>query len=162
MPFWLVKREMDPSKKLKLREFIHNIAFQLLEEFGQPTNTINSRRHAPQPDRITNAINRHFAVPTEMLNGQKRRLDCYVCKNTTRRPSRRMRVTSKCNECNVALCLYSCFKDYHTLKKQKIYVYILYITKMCNMLIICIFCFLYHKSLASVEAGWTPLACYLA
>ena len=115
--FWLVKREMNPSKKLKLREFIHKVAFQLLEEFGQPTNTINSRRHAPQPDRIADAFHRHFAVPTDMLNEQKRRLDCYVCKNTTRRPSKRMRVTYKCNECNIPLCLYKCFKDYHTLIK---------------------------------------------
>ena len=128
--FWLVKREMDPSKKLKLREFIHNVPFQLLEEFGQPTSTISSRRHAPQSDSIIDAINRHFAVPTGMLNRQKRGLDC---KNTTRSPSRCMRVTSKCNECKVGLCLYNCFKDYHTLEKKTInymYVYTVY-KKIC-------------------------------
>lgn len=35
---WLITREMDPSKKLKLREFVYNVAYQLLEKYGEPNN----------------------------------------------------------------------------------------------------------------------------
>ncbi|KAK4308034.1 hypothetical protein Pmani_020242 [Petrolisthes manimaculis] len=37
---WLVKKNIDPSKKPKLREFVYNVAYQLLEDFGEPTTNL--------------------------------------------------------------------------------------------------------------------------
>lgn len=125
---WLVTREMDPSKKLKLREFVYNVAYQLLEKYGEPTNVSRGRPVMLMPDRIVEGISRHYPVHTEKQhtqaemeneNGQKgrrSRLNCYVCSHTSRKPQKRTRVNTMCAECNVGLCLGECFRDYHTLK----------------------------------------------
>ncbi|KAK3894509.1 hypothetical protein Pcinc_001763 [Petrolisthes cinctipes] len=113
---WLVKKNIDPSKKPKLREFVYNVAYQLLEDFGEPTTNIKGRRPNPMPDRIIDAYSRHYPVHTEMANGKKKPRDCYVCKHTTRRQKKRTRVVIICNECNIGLCIVGCFRDYHTLK----------------------------------------------
>ena len=39
--------------------------------------------------------------------------DCVVCSN--RHCGKRKRTSYTCNSCNVALCLYPCFANYHTL-----------------------------------------------
>ncbi|KAK3883833.1 hypothetical protein Pcinc_011867 [Petrolisthes cinctipes] len=113
---WLVKKNIDPSKKPKLREFVYNVAYQLLEDFGEPTTNIKGRRPNPMPDRIIDAYSRHYPVHTEMANGKKKPRDCYVCKHLTRRQKKRTRVVIICNECTIGLCIVGCFRDYHTLK----------------------------------------------
>ena len=117
--FWLVKKDVKPTKKLKLREFIYNVSYQLLEEFGQPTSNIKGPRHAPQPDRTAGAevFLRHHPVYTEEVNGKKRRLECYMCNHTTKRPRKRTRVIIQCSECRTPLCVFGCFKEYHSLIK---------------------------------------------
>ncbi|XP_050722482.1 piggyBac transposable element-derived protein 4-like isoform X4 [Eriocheir sinensis] len=114
--FWLVRHAMDPTKKLKLREFVYKVVYQLLEDFGQPTSNIKGPRHAPQPDRVVEGFDRHKPVYTDVVDGQRERLDCYVCKNTMRRPQKCSLVTIKCSGCNVGLCPVDCFSDYHRLK----------------------------------------------
>ncbi|KAK3895724.1 hypothetical protein Pcinc_000647 [Petrolisthes cinctipes] len=87
---WLVKKNIDPSKKPKLREFVYNVAYQLLEDFGEPTTNIKGRRPNPMPDRIIDAYSRHYPVHTEMANLKRKPRDCYVCKHTTRRQKKRI------------------------------------------------------------------------
>lgn len=109
--FLLVKVNMEPTKKLKLREFVYNVAFQLLQEFGQPSSTMKGPRYTLMPDRITEEFSLHYPVYTELVNGQRRRLECYVCKHTTRCPRKRTRVRITCNECNTPLCVVDCCAD---------------------------------------------------
>lgn len=113
---WLTNVEIQPTKKIKLREFIWNVAYQLLQKFGEPRNSITGHSHVLLPDRITPGYDRHYPAHTEELNGKKRRLECHVCKHTTRRPRKRTRVTTMCRECRAPLCVVGCFRDYHTLK----------------------------------------------
>ncbi|KAK3892069.1 hypothetical protein Pcinc_004038 [Petrolisthes cinctipes] len=113
---WLIRKDIDPTKKPKLREFIYNVAYQLLEKYGQPTTNIKGRRHNPLPDRIIEGYSRHYPIHTEMVNGQRQRKECYVCNHTTKRPKKRTRVNIICNECKIGLCVGDCFRDYHTLK----------------------------------------------
>ncbi|KAK4315671.1 hypothetical protein Pmani_013120 [Petrolisthes manimaculis] len=110
------EENIDPSKKPKLREFVYNVAYQLLEDFGEPTTNLKGRRPNPMPDRIIDAYSRHYPVNTEIVNGKRKPRDCYVCKHTTRRQKKRTRVVIICNECNIGLCIGDCFRDYHTLK----------------------------------------------
>ena len=114
--FWLVKRDMDPTKKLTLGQFTYNVAFQLLEVYGQPRNLKKGRRATSLPDRVGGNIDRHYLVHTEMGNRERMRIRCHVCSHTTKRPKKRTRVTTMCKECNVGLCFDDCFRDYHTLK----------------------------------------------
>ncbi|KAK4325319.1 hypothetical protein Pmani_004100 [Petrolisthes manimaculis] len=110
------QKDIDPTKKPKLREFIYNVAYQILEEYGQPTTNIKGRRPNPLPDRIIEGYSRHYPMHTEMVNGQRQRKECYVCNHTTKRPKKRTRVNIICNECKIGLCVGDCFRDYHTLK----------------------------------------------
>ena len=58
----------------------------------------------------------HFVarLPRNAAGKQSQRR-CYVCSNTVRRPQRRRDTCYKCEACDVPLCLFECFKDYHTL-----------------------------------------------
>lgn len=114
---WLVRKDIQPTKKPKLREFVYSVAYQLREKYGQPTTTLKGRRPNSLPDRIMEAsVPRHYPVHTQMVNGHRLRKECHVCKHTAKRPQKRTRVNIICNECNVGLCMGDCFRDYHTLK----------------------------------------------
>ena len=115
---WLVNHDIDPTKKPPLRQFQYSVATQLLMEYGEPTTKVKGRRHVPQDDRLTGRVSRHHAVQTDIVNGKRRQLDCYVCSHTTKRPRKRTRVTAMCRECcYVGLCVFECFRDYHSLKE---------------------------------------------
>ena len=113
---WLVTHESGPTHKLSLRKFHERVAVQLLQDFGVPRATVNGGHHFPQIDRLAGLASVHRPVYTETVNGQKRQLNCYVCSHTTRRPKQRKRTQIKCSACDVALCIVSCFGDYHALK----------------------------------------------
>ncbi|KAK3863117.1 hypothetical protein Pcinc_031059 [Petrolisthes cinctipes] len=113
---WLVRKDIEPTKKPKLHEFDYNVTYQLLEEYGQPTTNIKGRLPNPLPDRIIEAYSRHYPVHTEIVNGQRLRKECYVCNHTTKRPKKRTRVNIICNDYKIGLCVGDCFRDYHTLK----------------------------------------------
>lgn len=113
---WLLRHESAPLKKLKLRVFLNAVCMQLLEEYGVPTKIRRGRCSVNMPDRVKGPSDRHFLKHTEMINGRRRSLECYVCKHTTRRPQKRTRVNVVCNECQVALCIDVCFQEFHSLK----------------------------------------------
>ncbi|KAK3878726.1 hypothetical protein Pcinc_016673 [Petrolisthes cinctipes] len=102
---WLVRKDIEPTKNPKLREFVYNVANQLLEEYGQPTTNIKGRLPNPIPDRIIEGYSRHYPVHTEMVNGQRLGKECYVCNHTTKRPKKRTCVNIICNECKIGLCV---------------------------------------------------------
>ena len=116
---WLVTKGIEPTKKLKLREFQYNVAFQLLEEFGVIREQRQGRRqvYVLEKFRLMGSACRHYPSNTEMRNGKKRRLNCYVCSNTNRRPQKRSRVSTMCRECDVGLCTIPCFGEFHSLKE---------------------------------------------
>ena len=113
---WLATHESSPTKKLKLREFVYNVAIQLLERYGQPTRATVGRLPTGFPDRLQGTFDRHFLIYTDKINGKKIARQCYVCRHTKRRPQKRTRVTVICKECDVGLCVGQCFVDFHTLK----------------------------------------------
>ena len=113
---WLLKKEMCPTKKLKLRAFLYAVIFQLLEKFGEPRSCKRGHRHVPMPDRIKGSSDRHYPVHTEMGNGRRKRVNCHVCLNTSQGRKKKTRVNVICNECKVGLCIGECFRIYHSLK----------------------------------------------
>ncbi|KAK3874024.1 hypothetical protein Pcinc_020998 [Petrolisthes cinctipes] len=115
---WLFKKNFDRSKKPKLQDFVFNVAYQLLQDFGKPsTNTINCLPTNHLPDRIADAYTLHFPTHiADLKTGRNKMRDCYVCKHTTLRPQKRTRGVIICKECNIGLCIGDCFRDYHTLK----------------------------------------------
>lgn len=113
---WMMKKDMCPTKKLKLREFQYAIIYQILEKFGEPTTNKKGHRHAPMPDRVNGDASRHYLVQTDTSNGRRRRVNCHVCLYTSQRPKKKTRVSVMCKECNVGLCLGECFRIYHSFK----------------------------------------------
>ncbi|KAK3880447.1 hypothetical protein Pcinc_015049 [Petrolisthes cinctipes] len=65
---WLVKKNIDPSKKPKLREFVYNVAYQILEDFGEPITNIRDRRPNPMPDTDTALLS--LNLKPEEVGGQ--------------------------------------------------------------------------------------------
>ncbi|XP_066965649.1 piggyBac transposable element-derived protein 4-like [Macrobrachium rosenbergii] len=120
---WLMKTSDPTCKKLKFREFIYNVSYQLLEDYGTVTNSRLGRRGHPPveaPDRLHGAayISYHHLQYTAFNEDQNRKnqLNCYVCANTSRRQKKRTRVTTICAECDVPLCPTDCFRAWHTQK----------------------------------------------
>ncbi|CAL4124240.1 unnamed protein product [Meganyctiphanes norvegica] len=114
--FFLVK---TGRKEVKLREFIYNLVQQILAKYGELTTHERGKRAVDLPDRAS-AIGfamRHYPenFPEKEYSSGRRKLQrpCYVCTHTNRKPSKKVMVTTKCNECDVALCLGTCFRDYH-------------------------------------------------
>lgn len=113
---WLVAR-YDPTKpKIKFRDFVYNVSYQLLEEHGTVTSLTRGRRSTMRPDRLQGAayISRHHLALTPKKPGENRHclVQCVVCKLK----NKRTRVTSLCPECDVGLCLGDCFLRWHTQK----------------------------------------------
>ena len=120
---WLVKNTDPTARKLKFREFVYNVAYQLLEEFGTVTNSRHSHRGhraSERPDRLlaSEYITRHHLRYTDQneRTNKKKQLNCHVCANTSRGARKRTRVTTLCRECDVPLCPTECFAVYHTMK----------------------------------------------
>ncbi|CAL4159554.1 unnamed protein product, partial [Meganyctiphanes norvegica] len=107
------------NKKLKLREFQYNLVYQLLEKYGEIQTSEKGKRMTYPPERLQakNFISRHYLDANETVNGRKVQRACYVCQNTVREPKKRKMVSTKCVECDIPMCLGSCFKNFHTMKK---------------------------------------------
>ena len=102
---------------MPFRTFSYNVITQLLAKFGTVQSTSTGRIMSNPPDRLLakDYISRHYLTTYPPSGSRKaQQKECYGCKNTTRRAKTRKMVTSKCKECNVALCQ-DCFRDYHTL-----------------------------------------------
>ncbi|XP_042234903.1 piggyBac transposable element-derived protein 4-like [Homarus americanus] len=106
-------------KKSSLRVFQKQVISQILEKYGDVVPAV-PRRHSQTglPDRLLalDWVARHYLddLPSDP-SGRKVQRRCYVCKNTTKRPSKRKDVTTWCRECDVGLCKL-CFVEYHTKK----------------------------------------------
>ena len=125
---WLVKTTDPTARKLKFREFVYNVAYQLLEEFGTVTNSRHSHRGhraSERPDRLlaSEYITRHHLRYTDQneRTNKKKQLNCHVCANTSRGARKRTRVTTLCRECDAPLCPTECFAVYHTMKNYRIH-----------------------------------------
>ncbi len=114
---WLIIHESNPTKKLMLREFLYNVALQLLE--GTVRTAYQSHRRSP-PSRLTrqttggrketlSSLHRHCERTKDITT-------MFVYRHTTRRQQKRTRVTVVCKVCNVGLCIRDCFEQYHSLK----------------------------------------------
>jgi len=55
-------------------------------------------------------------VPRTESRGRHTRRKCHVCSHTANRPQKRQHTKYMCTKCNVALCIYPCFEEYHTKK----------------------------------------------
>ena len=113
---WLVIRYDRTKPKLKFREFVYNVSYQLLEQHSHVTSLTRGRRTTMRPDRLHGAafISRHhLALTSKKPEGNRHCLvDCAVCNLRNKRTW----VTTLCPECDVGLCLEDCFVQWHTQK----------------------------------------------
>ncbi|XP_066961476.1 piggyBac transposable element-derived protein 4-like [Macrobrachium rosenbergii] len=77
---WLMKTSDPTCKKLKFREFIYNVSYQLLEDYGTVTNSRLGRRGHPPveaPDRLHGAayISYHHLQYTAFNEDQNRKIN---------------------------------------------------------------------------------------
>lgn len=109
------------NKKIHLHDFRLELIRQLFECHFRERETAVARPLAmtltgdKHPLRLTA---RHFPRPTPTPEGQRRKLQrkCFVCANTKTKPKKRKDTTFECSECNVGLCIFPCFENFHTKK----------------------------------------------
>lgn len=95
-------------------DFKRRVVSQLIEEH----HTEKRKRGRPTGKHPLRLTARHFIekLPPTDAQGSRTQRRCHVCANTTRRQKRRKETRYMCVECNKALCVEPCFKDYHTVK----------------------------------------------
>jgi Transposase IS4 len=89
----------DSLTHLQFRERLMN---QLREKYGQPRSPIGRKRHKTTS---TNQ-NQHWPI---LVEEQGR---CWYCHNIKKN---RSAPQTKCESCNIYLCIDDCFKKYHTI-----------------------------------------------
>lgn len=104
------------QKKLSFGEFRENLISQMCEKYhtARPSSS-GGRKVEDLPIRLKD---RHFPYPVPQTEAQKSRTQrkCHVCSHTTKRTKCRKDTRFMCQECDVALCVYPCFGEYHSLK----------------------------------------------
>ncbi|XP_037799840.1 piggyBac transposable element-derived protein 4-like [Penaeus monodon] len=97
---WAVRRALGSEESLKAFRF--GLASELLGQFREGTDSTS--RAAPCPSTAAPRTRTHNV---SQIPGKTRR--CKVCSRHGRRKSTR----SYCAECNVGLCIYGCFEEWH-------------------------------------------------
>jgi hypothetical protein len=107
-------KKMKSKNDISFGDFRQNLIRQMIQKYHKERpSTSGGRRPYDSPLRLDRT---HFQIPvpqTEAGKGKTRRR-CHVCKNTTLRPQKRQETKYMCEECGIAMCVYPCFKDYHT------------------------------------------------
>ena len=110
----IVMTELTGKKEAR-EEFCVELARELIIEHKQAPISRTPMPAVPDPTqgRLTD---RHFPdlVPATATNTRACRR-CFMCSHTTRRPKKRTESRYMCVECDVALCVVPCFREYHTL-----------------------------------------------
>ncbi|XP_065892156.1 piggyBac transposable element-derived protein 4-like [Dysidea avara] len=107
--------KVNTGKKLQFVEFRKHIVEQIFEHHSTQLERTASPSAVDNPNRL---VGRHFPSPVPETPGQGRTTQrrCHVCRTTTQRATKRKETWFMCTDCNVALCVHPCFKDYHTLR----------------------------------------------
>ena len=108
---YLVKTGNKPH----LKNFRLAVIRQMLGKYAERSSANRGGRRSRErsPMRVGAA---HF-IDTLPATEKKKvaQRACYVCKHTSRRPTKRRDTRYWCPECKVALCIIPCFKEYHTI-----------------------------------------------
>uniref|UniRef100_L7M1S0 Putative tick transposon n=1 Tax=Rhipicephalus pulchellus TaxID=72859 RepID=L7M1S0_RHIPC len=99
-------------------DFKRQVVSQLIEKHHTEHHTEKRKPGRPTRDHPLRLTGRHFIQKLPPTGGQGTRTQrrCHVCANTTQRRKLRKETRYMCVDCNKALCVEPCFKDYHTLK----------------------------------------------
>lgn len=119
--FYMYKQN-NPRLKVHIMEFRLKVVRQLLERHFTPRNETGGGAVSRPVGGESNPLRlrgRHFMRPLPTNADRKRKLQrkCYVCLHTTRAPPKRKDTSYECSTCEVALCIYPCFEQFHTMKK---------------------------------------------
>ena len=108
---------------MPLRDFCHDVVYQILEKYGNPVPTVAGRPIAGgrrQPDGLAarDWVAYHHLVEIQNTGGGNKGIrNCVVCTQSERKPHKRVRSKWMCKECEVALCISECFMEYHYYKE---------------------------------------------
>lgn len=101
------------ASTITFADFKWRVVSQVIEE--HPTEkSKQGRSTGDNPLRLTARHVIQMLPPTD-AKGSRTQRRCHVCAKTTRRQKCRKETRYMCVECNKALCVEPCFKDYHTL-----------------------------------------------
>lgn len=110
-----VAYQVNTGNKPSIYDFRLKVVGGLIENYKRPSAPKRIKVTGETPLRLTE---RHFpiVIPQTATKGRSQRR-CYVCSHTSLIARKRKDTTFMCEECDKALCVYPCFKNYHTLKK---------------------------------------------
>jgi len=95
------------KEKVQLREYRLKLIKKIATKYVIPS------RFAARPrnQSFLRLTERHFSLL--IAEGKRRR--CYVCSQTTCKPRQVKKTRYECSSCNVGLCIWPCFEEFHTL-----------------------------------------------
>ena len=115
--------KVHKGETMKYEQFQYNLCYRILQKYGTVISGNRGKRYPNPPDRCLQSdyIMRHHLKDTEKIQRndgtwRKNQLACFVCKNRKSIPPKERKVTTKCHECNIPLCLENCFRDYHSIQ----------------------------------------------
>ncbi|XP_069949534.1 piggyBac transposable element-derived protein 4-like [Cherax quadricarinatus] len=110
--------KLKTNKTPKYGEFCLSVIRQIITKYQGATPAIDQRPRNYQHTSSRFRPGDHYPIQlpptTAKKNAQKR---CYVCTHTTKRPQTRRDTRFMCEECQVPLCIYPCFKEFHKLQQ---------------------------------------------
>lgn len=102
------------GKKISALDFQENLIDQLIAEHVQTATSPRGGRPSSH-DNPTRLSGRHF--PSSIPETDKKKFPtkrCHVCAHTALEAKVRKETRYECTDCDVALCVDPCFKNYHT------------------------------------------------
>lgn len=102
------------GKKTGLADFQLKVIRQIFEKYQVPTAS-RAQQPVDNPLRLSaKAIAKHMPdiIPPTNKRENPCRV-CHLCANTKKKPKTKKYSRYMCSECNVPLCVYPCFRQYH-------------------------------------------------
>lgn len=108
-----ILHKIKTGKNQTLGEFRNDLVRAIIQKYCKDIGARRSVSSSPHPKRL---IDRHFPSLVPSKNGKKsRQRNCFVCSHSKRKERKRSSTRYQCDDCDVGLCVTTCFKEYHTL-----------------------------------------------
>ena len=107
--------KMNIGKKIKFLDYCLQLIREIFQTYSVPKLMIDRPSLTNQLTRFSTKIFIRFLYLKQQIGQIFRKNVLYVHTHTSRRPTKRTDSRYMCKDCDVGLCIVSCFVEYHTL-----------------------------------------------